>query len=146
MKMKQGLKISYYKNMLLSMNVARAHGQINIAKPILMLAIIQCIENGSIIANRIFYSESLVTTYNELFGHYSNGDITSSVYPFYYLGNEDFYFIKGKKSKTNPTAKFLRENVEYASLDDELWELLQNQETRNELKNAIIQYFIKSRI
>ena len=108
------------------MNVARAHGQINIAKPIMMLAVIQCIENGSIIANRILYSESLIATYNELFSHYGKGAITSSVYPFYYLGSEDFYFIKGKKAPTTPSAKFLRENVEYACLDDDLWELLQN--------------------
>lgn len=126
------------------MNVARAHGQINIAKPIMMLAVIQCIEKGSIIANRILYSESLITTYNELFSHYCNGHITSSVYPFYYLGSEDFYFIKGKKAQTTPSAKFLRENVEYASLDDDLWELLQNSETRNELKDAIILHYIKS--
>jgi hypothetical protein len=46
--MGQGLKISYYKNLLLSMNVARSHGQVNIAKPIMMLAIISGIEDGSI--------------------------------------------------------------------------------------------------
>ena len=127
------------------MNVARAHGQINIAQPIMMLAIIKCIENGGIRANRILYSESLITTYNELFRQYSNSTITSSVYPFYYLGSEDFYFIKGKKAHTTPSAKFLRENVEFASIDDDLWELMQDPETRNELRDAIIQHFIKPR-
>ena len=127
------------------MNVARAHGQINIAKPIMMLAVIQCIEKGSIKANRILYTESLISTYNELFSHYCKGHITSSVYPFYYLGSEDFYFIKGNKAPTTPSAKFLRENVEYACLDDDLSEILQDQESNNELKNAIIQHYIKSR-
>lgn len=143
--MGQGLKISYYKNLLLSMNVARAHGQVNIAKPIMILAVIQGIEDGSIKANRILYSKSLITTYNEIFEKYSNsnGTITSSVYPFYYLGSEDFYFIKGKKARTTPSAKFLRENVEYACFDDDLWGLMQDPETRNELRDAIIQHFIK---
>lgn len=140
-----GLKISYYKNLLLSMNVARTHGQINLAKPVMMLAIIQGIENGSIKANRILYSESLISNYNALFKKYSNCTITSSVYPFYYMWSEDFYFIKGKKARTTPSAKFLRENVEYACLDDGLWELLQDAETRNELRDAIIQHFIKPR-
>ena len=63
--MGQGLKISYYKNLLLSMNVARSHGQVNIAKPIMMLAIISGIEDGSIKANRIQYSDSLITKYNK---------------------------------------------------------------------------------
>lgn len=127
------------------MKVARAHGQINIAKPIMMLAIIQCIENGSIKANRILYSESLIATYNELFRHYCKGYITSSVYPFYYLGSEDFYFIKGQKAQTTPSAKFIRENIEYACLDDDLWELLKDPEIKSELTNAIIQHFIKLR-
>lgn len=140
-----GLKISYYKNLLLSMNVARTHGQINLAKPVMMLAIIQGIENGSIKANRILYSESLISNYNALFKKYSNCTITSSVYPFYYMWSEDFYFIKGKKARTTPSAKFLRENVEYACLDDDLWELLQDADTRNELRDAIIEHFIKPR-
>lgn len=127
------------------MNVAIYHGHINIAKPIMMLSIIHGIENGSIKANRIFYSESLQDTYNKLFTRYSNNTVTSSVYPYYYLSSEDFYFIKGKKAHTTPSAKFLRENVEYACLDDELWELLQDPEIRNELRDAIIQHFIKPR-
>ena len=127
------------------MNVARTHGQINLAKPVMMLAIIQGIENGSIKANRILYSESLISNYNALFKKYSNCTITSSVYPFYYMWSEDFYFIKGKKARTTPSAKFLRENVEYACLDDDLWELLQDPDTRNELRDAIIEHFIKPR-
>ena len=63
----------------------------------------------------------------------------------FYLGSEDFYFIKGKKAHTTPSAKFLRENVEYACLDDDLWELMQDPETRNELRDAIIKHFIKPR-
>ena len=143
--MVQGLKISYYKHLLLSMNVARCHGQINIAKPIMFLSILQGIEDESIKANRILYSESLINTYNNLFKRYSKTAITSSVYPYYYLGSEDFYFIKGRKAQTTPSAKFLRENVEYACLDDDLWDLLQDPETRNELRDAIIDYFIKPR-
>ena len=143
--MGQGLKISYYKYLLLSMNVARYHGQINIAKPIMILSILQGIEDGSIKANRILYSESLINSYNTLFKKYSKTAITSSVYPYYYLGSEDFYFIKGRKAQTTPSAKFIRENVEYACLDDDLWDLLQESETRNELKDAIIDYFIKPR-
>lgn len=143
--MGQGLKISYYKYLLLSMNVARYHGQINIAKPIMILSILQGIEDGSIKANRILYSESLINSYNTLFKRYSKTAITSSVYPYYYLGSEDFYFIKGRKAQTTPSAKFIRENVEYACLDEDLWDLLQDPETRNELRDAIIDYFIKPR-
>jgi len=143
--MNQGLKILYYKNQLLSMKVAKSYGRANIAKPIMFLAIICGIEDGNIKTNYIQYSESLIATYNKLFGQYSNSPVTSPVYPYYYLGSEDFYFIKGKKAQTTPSAKFLRENVEYACLDEDLWELLQDSETRNELRDAIIQHFIRPR-
>lgn len=128
------------------MNVAKAHGQVNIAKPIMMLAIIDSIEKGAIKANRILYSESLIATYNNLFKKYSKDAITSSVYPYYYMSSDEFYFIKGKKARTTPSAKFLRENVEFACLDDELWGLLQDAEVRNEFRDAIIQHFIKARV
>lgn len=118
--MNQGLKILYYKNQLLSMKVAKSYGRANIAKPIMFLAIICGIEDGNIKTNYIQYSESLIATYNKLFGQYSNSPVTSPVYPYYYLGSEDFYFIKGKKAQTTPSAKFLRENVEYACLDEDL--------------------------
>lgn len=36
----QGLKISNYKSLLFSMNIVRSHGQVNIAKLIMMLAVI----------------------------------------------------------------------------------------------------------
>jgi putative restriction endonuclease len=67
------------------------------------------------------------------------------------MKSEPYYFIKWKDGVKNinasqtPSAKYLRENVEYACLDDELWELLQDSETRNELRDAIIQHFIKPR-
>lgn len=67
------------------------------------------------------------------------------------MKSEPYYFIKWKdgvkymNASQTPSAKFLRENVEYVCLDDELWELLQDPETRNELREAIIQHFIKPR-
>lgn len=127
------------------MNVARNHGQINIAKPIMMLAIMSGIEDGSVIANRILYSDSLIATYNALYKKYSKTPVTPSIYPYYYLGSEDFYFIKGKKARTTPSEKFIRENIEYTCFDDGLWELLQIPDVRNEIRAAIIQHFIEAR-
>ncbi|MBR1889816.1 MAG: hypothetical protein IJ816_04215, partial [Alloprevotella sp.] len=64
---------------------------------------------------------------------------------------EPFYYLKWKsatkipRQAITPSVKFLRENIEYACLDEGLWELLQDPETRNELRDAIIQHFITPR-
>ncbi len=137
------LKISYYKNLLLSMTVAKSHGAINIAKPVLLLAIFDGIERVDIQGTRILYCEQLITRYNAIFQQYREA-ITPPVYPYYYLDSEEFYYIKGAKAKTTPSAKFLREHVEYASLDDDLWTLLQDAVIRDEFKEAIIKHYIKS--
>ena len=75
--------------------------------------------------------------------------ITPFYKPFFHLNSESYYQIKWKANNKpegagkTPSAKFLRENVEYASLDDDLWQLLQDEGARNEIKEAIISYFIE---
>ena len=137
------LRIEYYKNMLLSMNVARLHGDNNIAKPVLMLSIMQCIEEGTIIGNRIMLTKPLLDSYKNYFQLFQPHKLTSIVYPYYYLNHDAFYFIKGDTSRKTPSSKFLREHVEYAALDDDLWDLLQDKEIRDEYRQAIINHFIK---
>lgn len=137
------LKIEYYKNLFRIMTVSKLTGKSNLAKPILMLSIIQEIQDGKIIGNRITLTESLIETYKSLFKAYSKQPTTSYIYPFYYLKGEEFYHLVGDCSRRTPSAKYIRENIEYAALDDELWELLQDAEARKEIKEAIINYYIK---
>lgn len=137
------LKIEYYKNLLRAMTVSRLNGKNNLAKPILMLSILQGIQDGNIIANRITLTESLVNTYKTIFKEYSIQAITSHIYPYYYLKGDGFYHLIGDCSRKTPSAQYLREDVEYARLDDDLWQLLQDEDARNEIKEAIISYFIE---
>ena len=69
--------------------------------------------------------------------------------PFFHSKSEQYYTIKWKsgvainKASHTPSAKYLRENVEFAALDDELWNLLQDAEIRNELRESIVNRFLK---
>ncbi len=137
------LKIEYYKNLIRAMNVSRVNGKNNLAKPMLMLAILQGIQERSIIANRITLTESLVHTYKTLFKEYGIQVLTKYIYPYYYLKGDGFYHLIGDCNRKTPTAKYLRENIEYATFDDELWLLLQDEGARTEIKEAIIIFFIK---
>ena len=149
-----GLKLSYYRSILLETHRGNGHGIISNAKPYLLLSIINLIERGDILGNRIrFDNIKLAETYEIVSKLYEpQKAITPLFKPFFHLNREPFYYLKWKasvkipKQATTPSAKFLRENVEYACLDDDLWELLQDSEVRNEFRDAIIQHFIKPRI
>lgn len=148
-----GLKVAYYRGVLLETHRGNGRGIISNAKPYLLLSIICLIEKGDIIGNRIAFDNSkLLETYNSISKKYEPEKVvTPLLKPFFHLNREPYYYLKWKsaakipKQSTTPSAKFLRENVEYACLDDDLWDLLQDPETRNELRDAIIDYFIKPR-
>lgn len=69
--------------------------------------------------------------------------------PFFHLNTEPFYTLlwidPGTPSKIfhTPSGKFLRDNLQYAKIDDELWELLQDPENREYLRQAIINQYLK---
>lgn len=125
------------------MHVARIHGEIIIAKPIMMLTIFKLIEDGRLIGNKIIFSKELADTYKDIYTMYRQGSITPPVYPYYYLNSEEFYYIKGETGRKTPSVKFLQEKVEFAALDEELWDMLQDAEIRNELRESIVSRFLK---
>lgn len=147
------LQTEYYRSLLLETHRGNFQGNISNVKPYLLLSIIDLIEKGIIVGNKILFNDvKLLETYNSISRIYEPGNpITPLFKPFFHLNREPFYYLKWKsqvktpKQATTPSAKFIRENVEYACLDDNLWELLQGQDFRNEIRKALIQYFIEPR-
>ncbi|MFC2650647.1 hypothetical protein [Alloprevotella tannerae] len=116
-----------------------------------LLALFDLIEDGVIIDNKIsFNSDILKETYqNKAISFKRYNPITPFYKPFFILIVNLIIKSNGKQITSQkvqaspPSAKFLRENVEYASLDDDLWQLLQEEDARNEIKEDIISYFIE---
>lgn len=136
----------YYRDKILSMRVARQRGVINIAKPILLISIFNCIERGFFVENKIYYNDVLINSYLCHYEKYKrDNNVTQICYPFYYLRNDDFYHLEEIKSikRKTPSDKFIRENIKYAKFDDELWILLQNSGYREKLKEIILNFYIK---
>ena len=66
-------------------------------------------------------------------------------YPYYFMNSESFWHLKWKENyiKTKaPSAKFIRDNIEYAYLDNALWDLLQEPEVRQQLREALVSHFL----
>lgn len=133
-----------YRNMLISMNQSKVGGSPNKAKPLLILCIIDCIEEKSVVDNKILF-DVIAKKYKDYLPEIK-GTIARENYPFYFLTSDNFYHLQWKESpiKTKaPSAKFIRDHVEYAYLDNALWDLLQEPDVRQEYRELIINHYFK---
>ena len=148
-----------YKVRILKTKRGHNNGVYSNAKPILILAIIEAIDEGFLLGNCIYFSNKelqklYATIYSRNYtceGIYrANTKKTPFNLPYFHLNAEDFYHIKWKPGVTpphqseSPSGKFLTENVDYAYLDDALWELLQDKSVREEYKEAILTHYLKT--
>lgn len=95
------------------------------------------------------YAEQLENVYKRLSATYEPTIKAALFYkPFFHLSKDSFYTLVWKKSKEplkgchTPSAKYIRENIAYAYLDPELWDLLQDAEVRSEFREAIINHYL----
>ena len=135
--------LDYYRLAFLSLKQRRTSENINLAKPILVLSVLDCIEEGDIVDNKIIYNvvkkkyEKLLSTAQEA--------PTPMKYPFYHLVSDGFWHITWNSGVIipahSPSDKFLRENIAFASFDNALWDLLREQTNRDFYRKAIIGYY-----
>jgi putative restriction endonuclease len=132
------LKKRYYQAELLKIKRGNARGTLINAKPLYLLAIIEAINIGTLSSNIIRYpSQTVEKLYNLM----------------YVIHEPTFYHIrwKGRQYEKSPhshspSRRYLRENVDYAYLDTDLWDLLQDPAVREEYKELIIDFYLKANI
>ena len=67
------------------------------------------------------------------------------------MSSEPFYNLIWQKPPNEelirrPSGKLLKDHLSFAKLDDELWELLQDTENREYLRNCIINQYLSYKI
>ena len=137
---------AHYTDRLMTIRQAKIRGEVIVAKPVLMLALIDGIDSGVFINNRFALNEWLEEHYLSLMLQYTlqsqfskPADISN---PFWHLATDGFWHLQFKDGAANaasPSKAWLKENVDYATFDDDLWVLLQNQEWRTKLHNYIVE-------
>lgn len=140
--MENALLISMYRDVLRSMKCQKSKGMVNLAKPTLLLSIIKMVDNGKV-SNNIFKLEDLRITYDELKEKYSVS--TPFCYPIYHMGSESFYhinWVNGHAFIKVSNDKFVRENIKSISLDNALWDLLQDESLRNDYTESITKFYM----
>jgi putative restriction endonuclease len=128
----------------LNVSVSRKLGNA-LYKPILLLSVVDLISRGIINDNKIYISDELIKTFtnywNVIGSAYHKGGLH---YPFYHLKNEGFWYLaftphfNGLRPKTT---KRLKETIEYAYLDIELFNFLQDETSRKYLIDELVVAF-----
>ena len=136
----------YYTDKIMNLRQAKIHGEVIVAKPVLMLALIDGIDSGVFTDNRFVLNEWLEGRYLALMKEHTRhsqfskpADISN---PFWHLATDGFWHLQFNADASNvasPSKAWLKENVAYATFDDDLWVLLQNQEWRTKLHNYIVE-------
>lgn len=142
--MSYSLKLQYYRTALIRTKRGNGRGKTINAKPIFLIAIFDQIEKGVLINNKIFFDSCLKECYEKYYSKFEpEMNITPFYKPFFHLHTDGFWHIvwENESQIKSPSAKYLRENIKYASLDNALWDLLQDAEYRNTLREAIINHF-----
>lgn len=137
----------YYTHRIMKLRQAGAHGKKILAKPALLVAVIDAIENNEIQQNKIAITRSLEDKYYSILSKYTeesqSSRLTRIEMPFWHLQSDKFWFLKPSYPNAknfSPSKKWLIDNIKYARLDGDLWYLLQDEVWRNKLRNFIIEH------
>lgn len=149
-KQSENKDLAYYCKVFSELNVSssRQRGDAHY-KPILLLSVIDLITQGVINDNQIPVSDDLIDTFNKYWNILSSGSYKGGLhYPFFHLQNDGFWYLKFKDGFNGlqpKTTNKLKEAVEYARLDDELFDLLVEPIYRIELIDALIAAWFSSK-
>ena len=139
------LKLRYYRTVLLQTKRGNGRGVFINAKPLFLIAVFDCVEKGLVGDNKIMFDGKLKQHYESLCRIYEHErPITPFYKPFFHLQTDGYWHLSWANDveRKAQSDKYLRENVQYASFDNALWDLLQDVEARSILKNAVINYFL----
>ena len=127
-------------------------------KAIMLLSVIDLIETGVITSNRIFYSRELDSQFRHnwiRYVAYLDGHSARSSTPFFHLSYEPFWSLVlnpdcGRTEKDLADARIymnpdkMNEAIEFAEIDQDLFEILQDSVVRARLRVLLISCYCHS--
>lgn len=138
--------LELYRQMFISLKRGNTRGVFSNAKPVLLLSIIDNVKSFE--ENKILWGDiSINSSYSAIYQQINDTKPTPIWKPFFYLKSEPFYELIWtenlmEKDLKFPSGRLLSSYLAYAKLDDELWELLQDEGNREYLKDVIIKTYL----
>ena len=120
-------------------------------KAVLLLSVMELVKTGVIIGNRIELSERLEKTFLKLWKRYVGTSVVFQAKvatPFWHLQNEPFWnlYLNNGKDLSTVTSPYsvsrLRENT-HAIIDQELFELMRDEDSRARLRVLLISQYLQ---
>lgn len=149
------IQLSTYIQQFATLHVHVEGGNVAPHKPIMLLAIIRLISSGKILNNKILANDKLKDEFDALWQRHVLEDSTykPAVWtPYWHLKNEPFWHFKPLTVGFNvdslvapgQTASIgkIQENIEYAYLDETLYNLLQSENNRYLLSRLLIETYL----
>lgn len=144
--------LAYYRNCFSQINVGKnKQGGDALNQPIMLLSVIELITQGLLKENNITISDELINTFKKYWSVLTSDSFkgVNFAIPFFHLKNREpkFWYVKfseqyeGGRAQTINT---LKRDVDSAKLDDELFNLLQDTNARQELIDILISTWFSS--
>lgn len=138
----------YYIRSIETIRQKRINGETIVAKPVLMVAIIDSIDANVFVNNQFVLNDWIEKRYKNLMKLFTRNsqfdDSTSIEKPFWHLETDGFWHLNYQGERLSkgrtPSKAWLKDNVEFAYFDESLWILLQNREWRIKLREYIIEH------
>lgn len=142
--------LNYYIDCFSSLNTMKKCGKPAPHKALLLLSVIDLVERGVITDCRIPLSDVLILQ----FKRNSSALLGESIlfrpvvnYPYYHMRSEPFWKLVANtncsiEKITNYSLPNLRNNIAYARIDEELFNLLQNPNVRAKLRVTLITKYL----
>ena len=138
----------YYSKGIESVRQKIINGETIVAKPVLMVAIIDGIDANVFTNNQFILNDCIEERYKKLMEQFTKNsqfDGTTGIEkPFWHLETDGFWHLNYQGERLSkghtPSKAWLKDNVEFAYFDESLWILLQNKVWRMKLRDYIIEH------
>lgn len=124
-------------------------------KPVMLLAVMDLIQSGRISNNLVPFSDELRKQFTKYFETVrSENDKNTPIYPYFHLKSEDFWSHVAtpgnealvRELSSPPGIKKLPSLIQGARLAPNLWQMLQSEKSRSQLRDVLIsRYFPQHR-
>ncbi len=139
--------LDHYINKFQKLRVDKRGNHERPHKPCMLLAVIGLAEAGRLRENAIHFDQPLLDRYYSIFEHVrTETDHANPYFPFFHLHKEGFWHpqpIPGREAvleamRTARSFSEITDNIDHIQLDDELFEILGQQNSRGTLRDMLL--------
>lgn len=140
-------RLDEYRERFQSLHTDQHQGRPRPHKAVMLLAVLSLADNGQLIENKVVYGPELLELFKRYFAIVRGPtDQCTPLNPFFYLRSERFWHLHARPGQEaalavmrNPGgAGMLMATVAYATLDDDLFQLMAQDAGREVLRQALI--------